>query len=778
MPYANRAEAQILTNGGFESGLSNWSSSLSSSGAATFANDATYFHAGTNALMVTVSNAGTASNAVRIASASFTASSTNTYILRFWANTDTLDANMGVNLLGASPSYPQIAFMLSTNSMATGDQHYQEYLYAFKASGTISIAFNFQTAAKYWLDDVEILDVTHTDGFDIPMTYLWQWGQWKFAQTNTLEIGWGGGDNDKSALLPDGSVAWIFNDSYSSTLNSFYSNIRGNSSLPRNSLVHQIGTNLVWMNNGNNSFFAPSHVNDTQMPLAPNGLYWIAGSIAENNKLYVLLNGLNNSPLTNICMGVATLSLPDLTLQGVVTNLTSPGMDNFGDLVKGDDGYDYIYNGAKVARVPAGQLAVDSAWRYWNGSTWVTDHTQNVAITNFQGWSITRLAMSNYVAVYKPVLSLEIYAQFAPTPMGPWGNDTLVASAADQGGEGIFSAYMPNICAGTGSNGVYTIGYSDNGAPESWFSKTYSDKSWYNPHFVPAPLLQISPYTPHGANLASNKAVTVSSTDNSSDLGPYAVDGNFSTRWSSAYSDPQWIYVDLGSTQTISQVKLYWETASGKSYNIDVSGDATAWTTVYSTSSGAGGNEIVNFTPVAARYVRMYGTQRNTIWGYSLWEMEIYAPYQPPVIGAPFAQPSTNLYQEMTASVVCSNYSGLTPQHFQWEKSVDGAGYTGVAGAVTNFLVLPSVTANDGGYYHLVFTAAGQSVTSSVVQLTVNPPLRLSTLQSGSNLVLSWPQGMLLQATNMAGPWTTNNAGSPYTNLPSQPQMFYRVQLQ
>jgi hypothetical protein len=41
-------------------------------------------------------------------------------------------------------------------------------------------------------------------------------------------------------------------------------------------------------------------VNDNLMPPAPSGLYWIAGSIVESHKLYVLLNGLNNSPLSNI----------------------------------------------------------------------------------------------------------------------------------------------------------------------------------------------------------------------------------------------------------------------------------------------------------------------------------------------------------------------------------------------------------------------------------------------------------------------------------------------
>jgi hypothetical protein len=46
----------------------------------------------------------------------------------------------------------------------------------------------------------------------------------------------------------------------------------------------------------------------------------------------------------------------------------------------------------------------------------------------------------------------------------------------------------------------------------------------------------------------------------------------------------------------------------------------------------------------------------------------------------------------------------------------------------------------------------------------------------GADLVLNWPYGALLQATNLAGPWTTNSAAaSPYTLKPNGPQMFYRI---
>jgi hypothetical protein len=54
------------------------------------------------------------------------------------------------------------------------------------------------------------------------------------------------------------------------------------------------------------------------------------------------------------------------------------------------------------------------------------------------------------------------------------------------------------------------------------------------------------------------------------------------------------------------------------------------------------------------------------------------------------------------------------------------------------------------------------------------------TLQAvaGNNLQLTWPQGALMQATNLAGPWVTNSSASPYTFTPTGPQEFFRVKVQ
>ena len=63
-------------------------------------------------------------------------------------------------------------------------------------------------------------------------------------------------------------------------------------------------------------------------------------------------------------------------------------------------------------------------------------------------------------------------------------------------------------------------------------------------------------------NVALGKTATASSTENASFPASAAVDGNTGTRWSSAFSDPQWLEVDLGSSQSICQVTLDWDFAA------------------------------------------------------------------------------------------------------------------------------------------------------------------------------------------------------------------------
>ncbi|MFD9455938.1 discoidin domain-containing protein [Streptomyces sp. NPDC059985] len=123
--------------------------------------------------------------------------------------------------------------------------------------------------------------------------------------------------------------------------------------------------------------------------------------------------------------------------------------------------------------------------------------------------------------------------------------------------------------------------------------------------------------------LSQGKPTTASSIENAGTPAAAAVDGDNGTRWSSGFADPQWIQVDLGAPAQLGQVVLRWETAAAKAYRIELSTDGSSWSTAYSTSAGVGGTTTHDISGTA-RYVRVYGTERTTGYGYSLWEFQVY----------------------------------------------------------------------------------------------------------------------------------------------------------
>ncbi|MFD9536546.1 discoidin domain-containing protein [Streptomyces sp. NPDC060010] len=141
-----------------------------------------------------------------------------------------------------------------------------------------------------------------------------------------------------------------------------------------------------------------------------------------------------------------------------------------------------------------------------------------------------------------------------------------------------------------------------------------------------ATLLVLLPGAPASAAptlLSQGRPATASTVEGGDTPASAAVDGDTNTRWSSQFADPQWIQVDLGAPAQISQVVLRWEAAYAKAYRVELSTDGANWSTAQSTATSAGGVQTHDVTGTA-RYVRVYGTQRATGYGYSLWEFQVY----------------------------------------------------------------------------------------------------------------------------------------------------------
>jgi beta-glucosidase len=238
--------------------------------------------------------------------------------------------------------------------------------------------------------------------------------------------------------------------------------------------------------------------------------------------------------------------------------------------------------------------------------------------------------------------------------------------------------------------------------------------------------------------LSQGKPATASSAENAGTPASAAVDGDTGTRWSSAFSDPQWLQVDLGSSQPISRVVLNWETAAASSFKIQVSDNGSSWTDIYSTTTATGGVQTLNVTGTG-RYVRMYGTARATAYGYSLWEFQVYGGGSTPTTcgttTAALGKPATASSTENAGTPASAAFDGnagtrwssaaADPQWLQvdlgtsqtvcgarltWETAYGKAYQIQVSDNGTNWTTAYSTTTGAGGTENLSFNATGRYV--------------------------------------------------------------------
>jgi hypothetical protein len=312
-----------------------------------------------------------------------------------------------------------------------------------------------------------------------------------------------------------------------------------------------------------------------------------------------------------------------------------------------------------------------------------------------------------------------------------------------------------NLTAGSQTLKLYAVG---GGFNLNWLNFASSTSP------TPTPTASSTPTpTPTSTNLALNKTVTASSTENSTFGAGLAVDGNSGTRWSSANSDLQWIYVDLGQSYNINHVKLNWEAAYGKSYQIQTAtNSAGPWTDIYSTTTGDGGIDDLNGLTGNGRYIRMNGTLRGTTFGYSLWEFEIYGPgttTSPNLVNnSSFETGSTANWTEWHGQGLAQSVDTDTPRTGSYKLTLyNAAAYTQLT---TQALTVPNGTyklsawiRSGGGQNTLRLIAKNYG---SAVELQAN---------LGGTVVTAWTQYVVdnIAVTNgniEFGLWTDANSGN------------------
>jgi hypothetical protein len=256
-------------------------------------------------------------------------------------------------------------------------------------------------------------------------------------------------------------------------------------------------------------------------------------------------------------------------------------------------------------------------------------------------------------------------------------------------------------------------------------------------------LPDIHPYIPQLTDLAQSKSVTASSYTSGHDPY-YAVDPDTSTRWSSAYTNNQWIAVDLGAPRKFNEVELFWEVAYGSEYKIQATDNTNAWTDILHVTNGLGGDEIKTFPTVTNRFVRMYGIQRGTKWGFSLYDFGVY--YVPSLPAEP---------TDLAAIAISTNQISLA-----WsDNATNETGFEIYRKGGTNYAyaLVSTVSSNvtshvDAGltpgtlyYYEVRATNFDGSSTFtpeigvSTLPMTVIPPVLRMSLISEGGFTLTWP---------------------------------------
>ena len=147
--------------------------------------------------------------------------------------------------------------------------------------------------------------------------------------------------------------------------------------------------------------------------------------------------------------------------------------------------------------------------------------------------------------------------------------------------------------------------------------------------------LGVQPVTVQAAmtNLALNKTATASDVESGTSFtADLAVDGNTGTRWATnadnAGTSPKWLQIDFGKSITFDMVDISWEQKNIVQYKLEVSDNASDWTTVFErNSTPATTDESVTLSaPAVGRYLRVYVTRYDKAdWkSVSIYEIAVY----------------------------------------------------------------------------------------------------------------------------------------------------------
>ena len=127
-------------------------------------------------------------------------------------------------------------------------------------------------------------------------------------------------------------------------------------------------------------------------------------------------------------------------------------------------------------------------------------------------------------------------------------------------------------------------------------------------------------------NYARYQGVTVSASSERN-AASKAVDGAMDSRWESDQGvDPQYLQIDFGNVYALKTILIYWEAASAREYEVQVSADGVEFQTLTEVASNDGKrtDELILSEEIEVRSVKIYCKSRTTTYGDSIYEIGCY----------------------------------------------------------------------------------------------------------------------------------------------------------
>ena len=170
----------------------------------------------------------------------------------------------------------------------------------------------------------------------------------------------------------------------------------------------------------------------------------------------------------------------------------------------------------------------------------------------------------------------------------------------------------------------------------------------------------------HGSALArSGWVATSNAPSNSTDAPAKALDGNYSTRFSTDKDQAPGLYfeVNMGSAQTFNEVKMSMPNSPGdyaKGFDVQVSKDGSTWATVAS-CTGTGTPQIVSFPDQSMQYVKVVLTASEAHYWFSIDEFNLFGTPPPPTTTTTVAPTTTTTVAPTTTTTLApgSNCSAV-----------------------------------------------------------------------------------------------------------------------